>query len=477
MVVPQRVPDSYVKSTVTATVADRLPSISDQILSRSRLERVIADFGLYEELRKRAPMEDVVRQMRTDIGPVQIQSGGQSFRVSYVNRDPMVAQKVTARLASLFIDENSQDRENLAESTNVFLESQLEEAKGRLLDHERKLETYRKLHSGELPSQLESNLRAIQTAQLQLQSASESGNRAQERRLLLERQLVDAETVPVVANPPVVAASSPDNQALLPVTQQLEAAEKALDVLKLRFTSDHPDVRRMERTVRELREKAAEEARRPKPAVVPVSDAPSQSPAEQARQKRIRDLQADIDIIDRQLATSHAEESRLKALIDDYQKKVEVVPTRESELVELTRDYDILKKTYDSLLVKREDSKLAANLERRQIGEQFRILDPASLPVRPDNQLKRIGLSLSGAAIGLALGLLVSGLRVYLDSSFGREDDVVRALDIPVLALVPSMASESERRKQLLRKVLVDGAGAATVLGSVLFVAWVFLKR
>ena len=138
-------------------------------------------------------MEDVVRQMRTDIGPVQIQSGGQSFRVSYVNRDPMVAQKVTARLASLFIDENSQDRENLAESTNVFLESQLEEAKGRLLDHERKLETYRKLHSGELPSQLESNLRAIQTAQLQLQSASESGNRAQERRLLLERQLVDAE--------------------------------------------------------------------------------------------------------------------------------------------------------------------------------------------------------------------------------------------------------------------------------------------
>jgi len=476
MVVPQRVPDSYVKSTVTATVADRLPSISDQILSRSRLERVIGDFDLYEELLRKAPMEDVVRQMRIDIGPVQIQTGGQSFRVSYVNRDPAVAQKVTARLASLFIDENSQDRENLAESTNVFLESQLEEAKSRLVDHERKLEAYRRLHAGELPSQLDSNLRAIQTAQLQLQSVSESANRAEERRLLVERQLIDAQTLPVAVTP-TTSTGSPESQAALPLSQQLEAAEKALDVLKLRYTSDHPDVRRMERTVRELRERTAEEARRPKPAAVPVVDVASQSPAEQARQKRIRDLQADIEVLDRQLATGEAEQSRLKALIDEYQNKVEVVPTRESELVELTRDYDILKKTYDSLLVKREDSKLSANLERRQIGEQFRILDPASLPVRPDNQLKRIGLSLSGAAIGLVLGLLLSGMLVYFDSSFGREEDVVRALDIPVLALVPAMTSESERRKNRFRRVLVDVAGTATVLGSVLFVAWVFLKR
>jgi len=476
MVIPQRVPDSYVKSTVTATVEDRLPSISDQILSRSRLERVISDFGLYEEVRQKAPMEDVVRQMRVDIGPVQIQPGGQSFRVSYVNRDPAVAQKVAARLASLFIDENSQDRENLAESTNIFLESQLEEAKNRLVEHERKLEAYRRLHAGELPSQLESNLRAIQTAQLQLQNVNESGNHAQERRLLLERQLADAQTLPAAAViQPNVAASSPESQASMPLSQQLETAEKALDVLKLRYTSDHPDVRRMERTVRELRDRVAEELRRPKPISVPAADV-AESPAEQARQKRVRDLRAHIEIIDRQLAAGQAEESRLKALIDDYQKKVEVVPTRESELVELTRDYDILKKTYDSLLVKREDSKLAANLERRQIGEQFRILDPASLPVRPNNQLKRIGLSLSGAAIGLVLGLLVSALLVYFDSSFGREEDVVRALELPVLALVPSMASESERRKNRFIHVLIDAAGTATVLGSVLFVAWVFFK-
>lgn len=470
MVIPQRVPDSYVKPTVTGTVEDRLPSISDQILSRSRLERIIGDFDLYRDLRAKAPMEDVVARMRTDIGQVEIQKGQQSFRVSYVSRDPVTAQKVTARLASLFIDENTRDRENLAESTNVFLESQLEEAKTRLLDHEKKLEEYRRLHAGELPSQLDSNQRAIQTAQLQLQSLTESVNRASERRFLLERQLADAQTVPVPS--PVIAAGAPEGQSALSTSQQLEVAERMLEALKLRYTPDHPDVRKTERTVRELRERVADEARRP----VPPSPVAGQSPAEQARQKRIRDLQSDMEVIDHQLKASQAEETRLKALMDDYQKKVESVPKRESELVELTRDYEILKKTYDGLLTKREDSKLAFNLERRQIGEQFRILDTASLPARPSNLAKRLGLSLSGAGVGLAFGLFVTAFLTYVDSSLNREEDVARLLDVPVLATVPSMTAEAERRRHRWRRLGVDVAGSALLLGSVVFVAWGLLR-
>jgi hypothetical protein len=142
----------------------------------------------------------------------------------------------------------------------------------------------------------------------------------------------------------------------------------------------------------------------------------------------------------------------------------------------LTRDYDILKKTYDSLLVKREDSKLAANLERRQIGEQFRILDPASLPAKPSNRVQRVGLSLAAAIAGLVLGLFASALFVHLDSSFGRAEDVIRALEVPVLALVPSMTTDSERRRRRFGRVLRDAAGTAIVIASVFFVAWNFLK-
>jgi polysaccharide chain length determinant protein (PEP-CTERM system associated) len=471
MVIPQRVPDAYVKSTVTATVADRLPAISDEILSRSRLERIIADFNLYAELRARAPMEDVVAKMRYDIGPVEIQRGQQSFRVSYMSQDPRIAQKVTARLASLFIDENSRFRENLAENTNVFLESQLQDAKTRLVEHEKKLEEYRRLHAGELPSQLDSNLRAIQTAQLQLQSVSESANRARERRLLVERQLVEAQTQPLSALP---LAGGQEPQAALSAAQQLDAAEQQLAQLKLRFTPEHPEVRKAERVIRDLRARVAEEARRP---VLPPSPSPlAQSPAEQARQRRIREAQAELDVIDHQLSVSNAQEARLTSVIAEYQRKVETVPKRESELVELTRDYDVLKKTYDSLLSKREESQLAANLERRQIGEQFRTIDPASLPARAANQSTRLAYSFAPAIIGLALGFLLTAFLEYRDSTFKHEADVARVLSLPVLALVPVVASQVEQRGARLRRILTDCVGAATVVGSLALVAWGFLR-
>jgi polysaccharide chain length determinant protein (PEP-CTERM system associated) len=457
-VVPQRVPDSYVKSTITATVEDRLPSISDQILSRSRLERIILDFGLYKEERARMPMEDVVQRMRGDIGSPKIEKGAQSFHVSYANPNPGVAQKVTARLAQLFVEENSNERENLAESTNVFLESQLEDAKQRLITHEQKLEAFRRSHDGELPSQLESNLRAISSAQLLLQSATESTNRAQERRLLIERQLVDAKTLPIAVVPGTIG----QKDVAMSATQQLEVEQARLAQLKLRYTPDHPEMRTAERTIRDLREKAAEEAKQSSehPAARIVSR------EELDRQKRIKDLEAELDVIDHQLQVNQAEEGRLKGTIAAYQRKVEAVPSRESELVELTRDYDVLKKSYDSLLARKEDSKIAVNLERRQIGEQFRVVDAASLPETASNEFKRLGFSLSGAAAGLVLGLVLVGFLEYRDSSFADEDDVTRLLNVPVLALVPAMVTDREKRKKRRRRLAVDLAGSTLLMAS-----------
>ncbi|MGB2712536.1 MAG: hypothetical protein WBC51_00030 [Vicinamibacterales bacterium] len=470
MVVPQRVPDAYVKSTITATVQDRLTSISDQILSRSRLERIILDFDLYKEMRANGIMEDVVQRMRGDIKPSVDGKEATSFRVSYVSREPKTAQKVTERLASLYIEENLRDRENLAESTNQFLESQLEDAKRRLIEHEKKLEEYRRAHTGQLPSQLQSNLQAIQNAQLQLQAVSESINRARERRLLLERQLVDAQTLPIAVIQPGVTPASPDGVAPT-AAQQLENAEARLEQYRLRYTPDHPDVKSLQRTIAELQVKADAEAKKPPTA---SADKPL-SAAEAARQKRVRDLQADIDVIDHQVSSGLAEEVRLKNVIASYQAKVDVVPSRESDLVELMRDYATLQETYSSLLKKREDSKLAANLERRQIGEQFKVLDPASLPERPYNQNKRL-MALAGGAIGgLALGLAFVGFLETRDSSFKSEEDVLRVLTLPVLALVPVMISESDRRqnqRRRKRKLVMACTATLVLIVSAAAVVW-----
>jgi protein tyrosine kinase modulator len=466
LVVPQRVPDSYVRSTVSETVGDRLPSISDQILSRSRLERIINDLDLFQPEQPRQLMEDVVGRMRADISVSLDARSTNSFRISYVSDDPATARKVTERLASLYIEQNLRDRENQAEGTSQFIETQLEDAKKRLLEHEKKLEDYRRRYAGQLPTQLQGNLQAIQNAHLRLQTVSESMNRALERRLMIAGQIADAEAFPSPPQPPNAPAAS-DGVLRTSTAQQLEAAQARLDTAIQRYTPDHPEVLSLQRTIADLQVRLEGEH--------PVGPSqvvqPSLLHSEGFQQKRVRELRAELTVIDHQLTANRAEEALLNQTIAEYQAKVDVVPTRESELVELTRDYSTLQAGYASLLMKHEDSKIAANLERRQIGEQFRVVDPASLPEKPYNQLQRLGAMASGPFAGLVLGVLLVGFLEYRDSSFRGEEDVLRVLSVPVLAMVPFMASDREERRERRRSLAVDVAGVALLLGAVAVLA------
>jgi polysaccharide chain length determinant protein (PEP-CTERM system associated) len=464
LVIPQQVPNDFVTPTVTQSIEERLPAITDQILSRSRLEQIILNMDLYKEERSREVMEDIVQRMRDDVTTTATGKDVNSFGVSYVSDNAEKARAVTERLASLYIEQNLKDRENQADSTSQFLTTQLEQAKQRLVEQERKLEDYRKNHAGQLPSQLQGNLQAIQTASLQLQSINESTNRAQERRLLIERQIADTQAVPLPTPPPAPAENE------VPSTErQLELSRARLDFILQRYTPDHPEVVGLQRTITELTDKLAAE----KPATAAAKDAKkSITPAEAAQQKKILDLQAELEVVDLQLTANRAEAKRLQTVIAGYQSKVEVVPTRESELVELTRDYGTLQAAYTNLLVKREESLLAANLERRQIGEQFKLLDTASLPERPDNELQRYAVMASGAAAGLMIGLLAVWLLEYRDRSFRSEEEVAKSLSIPVLALIPAMRSTGERRLEKMRSLTVDAGGVAILVAATAIVVF-----
>jgi polysaccharide chain length determinant protein (PEP-CTERM system associated) len=468
MVVPKRVPDSYVKPTDTTRIEDRLLSITEQIQSRSRLERIIHEFNLYERERANGVMEDVVDRMRRQIGVNLEGQSQESFRIAYTSSNPRIAQQVTARLASWYIEESLKDRENLAENINQFLAAELDGSKRRLVEHEEKLEEYRRRYSGQLPSQLDSNLQSMQTVQMQLQGVSETINRAQERRLLVERQIADIEALPTLTSGG--ESGNPNAEAApLSAAQQLEAAQAALARGKLRYTPDHPDIRALERTIKDLQVRAEEELRST-PAV--AGQAKPMSSAELVRQRRIKDLKTEIESIDRQIAAGRAEHSRLQASIAGYQAKIDVVPERESELVNLMRDYTTLQNTYASLLAKRVDSNLAANLERRQIGEQFKVLDPASLPERPVNASDRIRIMLGGLGAGLFLGVLCVGFLEYRDSSYKTEADVRATLSLPVLALVPMMFSERDQRANRRKRVMTVLAAVVVLLGSAALTFW-----
>ena len=266
LVIPQRVPEKFVQSTISADVSDRLQAISQQILSRTRLERIIQEFNLYEEERKTLIMEDLVEQMRVrDIkvnvaAPRRRADDASSFSVSFESSSPRTAMQVTERLASMFVQENLQDRELLADSTNQFLQAQLEDARRRLVEHEKKLENFRRQNAGRLPSQMQSNLQLLQSTQVQIQANVEGTNRDRDRLQVLEAAIVEAASAG-----PATPESRPgpeNGRAAPPLTaaQQLDGAKRTLRELELRLKPEHPDVRRAKRLIAELEVKAEAEA-------------------------------------------------------------------------------------------------------------------------------------------------------------------------------------------------------------------------
>jgi len=455
LVVPQRVPESYVKSTVTSRIEDRLQSISQQILSRSRLERIIQDFDLYVAERRTGIMEDIVEQMRQSIDVQLVR--GDAFRVSFTGKEPRTVMKVTERLASLFIEENLRDRAVLAEDSYEFIETQLEDARRRLVEREKTLEAYRRKYAGELPTQLDSNLQLIQTTRAQVQALDDSMARDRDRRLALQRLIADASLPDSTSGAP--AQRSP--------VQQLAAARESLRQLELRLTPEHPDVVRAKRAIARLEASVDTDsaAAAAAPAPVPRADA--------ARGNQLKEVTAELEQLDRRLAKKENDEKLLRAAIERYQARVEATPTRESEMLELSRDYDTLQKTYTSLLSKKEDSKLAANLERRQIGEQFKILDPARVAERPFSP-NRTRMNLLGALFGLGVGIGLAALLELNDSTLKTDEDVVQALALPVLAMVPLMVTpDDERIAKRWRAILFASTCAlAFALISVGLIAW-----
>ena len=447
LVVPQRIPETYVRSTVTLRIEDRLRSISEQIRSRTRLEQLILEFDLYPQQRAIRPMEEVVEIMDRQIKVETVR--GDSFRIAFEAQDPETPAKVTTRLAQMFIEENQRDRTMTAENTNRFIESQLEEAKAKLLDHERKLEAFRLAHSGELPSQMQSNLQVIQSTRNQIDALTESINRDRDRRLVLEKQLADVDEAENTVQDPTTGVRIAESP--------LDAARRQLRTLERRLTPNHPDLIAARRAVQQLEESGATAA------ATEVAGSTPAAPSPPRRGGRAKQIQSELDRIDGELRQKEREVARLQGVAGQYQRRVEAVPSRETEMTELMRDYQTLQQIYTSLLQKKEDSNIAANLEKRQIGEQFKVLDPARPAERPFSP-NRLRMNLLGALTGLMVGFSLAAFLEYRDTSLRSEDDIVRTLSMPVLAVIPLMESPLEQRQKYRRLVFVS---AASMLGLV----------
>lgn len=470
---PQRVPDSFVRPTVTLQTERRVDALQLQVLSRTALQQLIEEFNLYEQERQDLAAEDVVDKMRKSIRvdvEVPRPRWGQEpqptgFHVRFTYPEPKLAALVTQRIGTQFVDQNVKDRGAQAAGTNRFLETQLTEARTKLEAQERVLESFRQRHGQELPTQTQANVQSQSSAQLQAQSLVESIARDRDRKQMLERLYREAGSEPPTA-PTVLLQPGAGPVVGSTAQQQLLAARANLAALESRYKPDHPDVVRARRQVSELEPKAAEEAGAAGTrSTATGTPAATLSSTELSRRERLREMAAEIESLDRQVTFKESEERRVRAEISEYQRRLEAVPGLESEWVKITRDYDTLQIAYRELLTKSAAAQVAANLEDQDIGERFRIVDAAQVPVHPLTSL-RVRYNAGGLALGLLLGLGFTALLELRDRSFRSDTEVLEVLALPVLASVPRIESAAEKVRWRRQQLAASLVGATCVVAA-----------
>lgn len=429
-------PESYVAPNINENLQDRLQSITQQILSRTRLQMIIDKLHLYAGDKVIGTPDDQINAMQKAISVDLVQNRNNeitAFRVGFSAHDPVLAQKVTTELTQLFISENNKVRQEQSIGTTNFIEQQLEDARVALAAQEAKVKQFEAAHEGMLPTQQASNLQILAGLQGQLQNEQDSLNTAKQQRVyyqsLMEQYKNLHESGRSVDGMPTEVTA---------IDQELTKLKTQLTDLESRYTDSYPDVQRLKIQI------ADTEKQRQLLLSAPRTGSKQGTETESTP---LLQLQSQLQANQLEIASRERAIASLQARIGEYQGRLNSEPATEQQLDELTRGYDQSKANFDDLLKKKNQSVMATSMEQMQQGERFTMLDPPSLPTKPDfpNRLKFCGF---GIMAGLALGSLVVFLFELFDDRMHSEKEIKTLLAVPILAEIPEVQSPLDKQKQ-----------------------------
>lgn len=460
LVETQKIPESYVRPVIGGTIFERLTMIQQQVLSRTLLLKVIDEFNLYPDKAQFGDTEALIEGMRKNIR-IETKGGGrvEAFSISYAHQDPMMAMKVTARLASQFIEENLKVREQFVEGTTEFLQEELRRAKASLEDQERAISDFKKKYMGELPAQVETNLHHLDRLQRELTTVTEALDNANDRRAAITKAINAYETLgmpmfesakktqftpadgeksirkndePQTA--PTLSVMSPGYMAGDHLNARLRELERALTSLRAEYKDTYPDVIQVKHEIEHIKAQLAQRAGDAGEPARP--SAARRSAGGPAPDPYYHELLRQRDEGEIGIASLKERQQRLLAQIKEFQDRVERAPQREQEMTILVRDYENTRRNYEALLDKQLNARVSENLEKRQKGETFRILDPANLPEKPEKP-DMVMIMLAGLVVGCALGYGAAFSLEQWAPPFRRPEEVESILGLPVLATIP----------------------------------------
>ncbi len=445
-----RIPTEYVKPVVTDDLNHRLASMQEQILSRTRLEPIIEKFGLYADQRQRLHMEDLVAKLRTavtikpiDQMPGTLHNSLPGFYVSVVFDNPQTAQQVCTEITSMFMQQNTREREQQAVQTTTFLTSQLDEAKRKLDEQDQKLAGFKRQYLGSLPEEEQTNLNLLNGLNAQLEANVQSLSRAQQDKTFNESLLSQQEASAAIISPIFQNSSETPDRQLSDLEQQLAA-------LEAKYTPEHPDVVKLRKQIEDFKHRMV---------AAPKSDE-NTTPTPKVDSLQVQQLRAKLRQDDLSITDLSRRQTQIQEQITQLQGRLQASPVVEQQLKEITRNYQTAQDFYNDLLKKREQSAMASDLETQQESEQFRVLDPPSLPDKPSFPKKGVFVG-GGLGAGLFLSLGFLYLIALLDKSMHTERDAELCLNLPVLAMIPVLETPGNLGKRgLLDDSVLQGSGA-----------------
>jgi len=442
--------EKVVEPVVTDDIDQQLASMKTQILSRSRLEPIIRQFGLYAKDINSVSMEDLVARLQKAVivSPVQPMEGTSrnlpGFSVTVTLDNAQKAQEVCGTITSMFIDENERTRQQNSQNATEFLTRQLADAKARLDEQNAKLAAFESRNQGSLPDQDKTNLDILTGLTTQLNAATESLSRAQQDKSFDETSLSQAIQA-------WQASQTTGNPADL--QQQLALLQSKLTDLQSRYTDSYPDVIRTKADIKALREQIATQS-----ANTNNTSNSTNTTQLAVEPQNIQQLRAQLHSTEVLISQKTAEEAELKHQIGVYEQRVQATPDVDQQYKALTLGYEGALKSYNDLQANLNEAQMANELEKRQEGETFVPLDPANLPDQPSfpNRLMFTG---GGFVGGLALGVGLAFLGEMRDTSIRTEQDVEFALRLPVIVMVPAIGPTASGKPKKLTPSFGQGIG------------------
>ena len=505
----QEIPSDLVRSTITSYADQRIETIKQQVMSRTTLWKVVEQFNLYQDQRKNSPVEEIVKRFTDDIAVEVISADVMdrrtqhstkatiAFTVAYRSQSPELAQKVANELTSLFLGENLKSRERQAQEATAFLQQEAENLAKHIGEVDEKIAMFKQRARGALPELMPLNQQLMNQADRELMDIDQQIRTLEERKAYLEGELAT-----IKPNTPIMSVTgerildsverlralraeyagasanlSPEHPDIMKMQQEIAALETetghragvedtskalieartTLAIVLTRLGKDHPDVVRTQRRISALEE----EVRRLR------STPHKQDPVQRPENPAYINLQAQLKSATSSLEAFRTTRMEVKRRLQDYATRLERAPEIEPEYLVLTRDRDTSGQKYQDIRSRLLEAKVSEGLEVQRKGERFSLIDPPSLPEKPEKP-NRLAIVLLGVILAVGGGVGAGTAAETLDHSIRTPQQIAQLTQLFPLAVIPFMPNEEDLTRVMKRRLVFKGAGVGVVVTAVL---------